>query len=884
MQILAGSFVPRIVVASETVQFSPTTYMPSEEVGTFDLTVTRSGSALTRLEISFTTVNGTAVSGTDYTAISGPNLVWEAGEIGNKTITITLTDRDGVEQGNLVFTCVLTKVSGDDTLSNGTATITIQDQDANPHPQEHSSSFLLCQGAINTRLVDNSHPMNVLFGVVDDTLFQPQLIWNGSRAVRMGLIRDFWKINPLQVWTLHNPPFHSWPGFNLKEAHKWHALSKFLQTINRTDAMVFRNATSTPSNPALNRDEEINIGGQNNSFNSSKQGQFLLNITKSLVYNEYAKIMADVLVGTQVSTFTPSSLNGEDMSDIMRIMSDGTGLVIPKTLNGLEGVLLSGSVASIDGTEGNSPGEATIVTLDGDPGIPVEANDLPIGRVNGDSPAIPAGMKEVTEVHSVGFAPKGNSKTYVCRQIIGAKGSQIYLKPFSNTANSNQPQDSALRASPTDWAYAVSDPSTSTTNVDWTADGTPENFMAGAVLTAAAITSYKAAIGAACVIAGGQNVLSYGGNISQGLTQKRSSIGYATSPHPFTGLMETPHGENFSPSNAKIAPREDGTHGYEADTSDTARMMKQMYFGASHVPDSVSDWCKTKPYGFIPEITMYSQNYYGYVPYTSMTTANKKLMAQDFSLYAMFWAVAKTVPKVSVPNMNMESGGGLTSESALISEVVFLDCDTNWSTPAPLGTYTEGGTDNAGNVDTGSWAWTADDAGAGNFINLGFFRILFARRFGDFVVFMNLSSAKDDNQSLSSGFDYVRPLHLDNPWVTRTANDEDVFTVADMAAMASAGTIYTSGETLTRVDFATYNNALRKAYYDAHADAGPIWDSYTGGCGPRLPHPADGASFTVANTPAILRDDIWYDNTSKVLNQSVDFPVAPLTAYIFKAT
>src|SRR5262249_15441025 len=56
---------------TDSLQFSATSYSVNEDAGTVTLTVTRSGSASVSASVQFATANGSALSGSDYTAISG---------------------------------------------------------------------------------------------------------------------------------------------------------------------------------------------------------------------------------------------------------------------------------------------------------------------------------------------------------------------------------------------------------------------------------------------------------------------------------------------------------------------------------------------------------------------------------------------------------------------------------------------------------------------------------------------------------------------------------------------------------------------------------------------------------------------------------------------
>ncbi|HVF73348.1 MAG TPA: Calx-beta domain-containing protein [Chthoniobacterales bacterium] len=117
-----------------TLQFSPSTYSVSEEVGVVLITVTKTGGTELTSTVHFTTANGTAIAGDDYIGVSG-DLTFLPAET-SKNISVTIANDSGKE-GDETFTVSL------DTPSNATlgaatsATVTIQandDPNATPTP------------------------------------------------------------------------------------------------------------------------------------------------------------------------------------------------------------------------------------------------------------------------------------------------------------------------------------------------------------------------------------------------------------------------------------------------------------------------------------------------------------------------------------------------------------------------------------------------------------------------------------------------------------------------------------------------------------------------------------------------------------------------------
>ncbi|XP_057339087.1 sodium/calcium exchanger 3 [Microplitis mediator] len=108
--------------------FEPAHYTVMENVGTFDITVTRVGGDLsTPCTVDYFTVDGTATAGDDYVPVEG-TLTFEPGEV-KKTIQLTVIDDDLFEQDEY-FQVKLKNVSQPAMLvSPNVATVMILDDD-----------------------------------------------------------------------------------------------------------------------------------------------------------------------------------------------------------------------------------------------------------------------------------------------------------------------------------------------------------------------------------------------------------------------------------------------------------------------------------------------------------------------------------------------------------------------------------------------------------------------------------------------------------------------------------------------------------------------------------------------------------------------------------
>ena len=119
------------VGGSGSVQFSSATYTANESGGVLTITVTRQGGTYNGT-INYSTSDGTAIGGTDYTPTSG--LLFFGENQNSRTFDIQILN-DAVSEGSKTINLSLTNPSTSFTLGNpNTATVTIIDDDSSPTP------------------------------------------------------------------------------------------------------------------------------------------------------------------------------------------------------------------------------------------------------------------------------------------------------------------------------------------------------------------------------------------------------------------------------------------------------------------------------------------------------------------------------------------------------------------------------------------------------------------------------------------------------------------------------------------------------------------------------------------------------------------------------
>ena len=116
--------------ANGSVQFTASSIQLIEDLGTLTLTVQRTGGSVGNLSVDYSTADGTAIAGQDYTSASG-TLNFSAGET-NKTIQIPILD-DATSEPNETFTVTLRNNTSPETVgAPSTVFVTVQDRSTTP--------------------------------------------------------------------------------------------------------------------------------------------------------------------------------------------------------------------------------------------------------------------------------------------------------------------------------------------------------------------------------------------------------------------------------------------------------------------------------------------------------------------------------------------------------------------------------------------------------------------------------------------------------------------------------------------------------------------------------------------------------------------------------
>jgi uncharacterized repeat protein (TIGR01451 family) len=177
------------VLDGGTLAFSAATYTVSEGAGSVTITVNRTGGNAGEARINYTTSNGTATAGQDYTAASG-TLVFASG-VTTQTFNISITD-DVLAEADETVQLTLSNVAGTGSLGTpSTATLTIMtDNDVSPALlQLSASTYSVTEDGLHAiinvnRLGDTSQPSRVDFATSDLSGLNPCSQFTGNASSR----------------------------------------------------------------------------------------------------------------------------------------------------------------------------------------------------------------------------------------------------------------------------------------------------------------------------------------------------------------------------------------------------------------------------------------------------------------------------------------------------------------------------------------------------------------------------------------------------------------------------------------------------------------------------------------------------------------------------
>lgn len=160
----ADEYLDVQVTLQPQVSWVETTRSVAEQGGNAVLTLQRARSSTGRVTVNWATANGTATAPNDFAAASG-TVVWEAGDVAPKTISIPIVS-DAVVESDETFTVALSAVTGG-VLSAGT-TATVRILDSGRRDPSYAPGFINSEVRQIVALPDGSAVIGGWFSQVTD--------------------------------------------------------------------------------------------------------------------------------------------------------------------------------------------------------------------------------------------------------------------------------------------------------------------------------------------------------------------------------------------------------------------------------------------------------------------------------------------------------------------------------------------------------------------------------------------------------------------------------------------------------------------------------------------------------------------------------------------
>lgn len=747
----------------------------------------------------------------------------DPGAVGD--VTVTATDPGGLSDNDTVNFQIDTTppIDPPDPPEPGTA-----------HPMSQNVNGGFMSNNIN-RAHDNTSPLYLFMRVTQFNAIQPVGWWNASRSSTADTWVAMHADNPYALYVIHDAPLRVDDIYQTNSANgsQW----RYEYTVNnRRTALLYR---------SQNDDDEVPFIEAGASQTTNNQTAQHLKLADPGLQDHWSGIITDLLTGANKMG---RNMTGADVSDFMAYFNDGTPAVNPKFNRTTTATKVKGSV--------------TNATVDGSGWLGITRNIVELSDQYSPTTTGPLAQngqfQALAQPDYIGFCPSNqNSPGYSAFVVIGYREllngrSQVYIRDLPPQANSTQ-----LYAVKDGDNFNINGSTGGTDNPDQDGDGTSDNNRdaGNKTWTAGYVAMYNQADTKVLAEVGHRTGR---GHNAGGTIDLKANGGL---PHPHGGFrtMDYMNAENGDSAGQFQPNQNSSTQQYTVRTDSMQDTMRGLYIMESYIRPNPGGWNVGKPRGVLYDITVWSggRNW----SFTNDPN-NPGLMATYLRFYK---ALLSTVPN---------TGMGYTIEVSwpCLIEESFLDFDTGWVQPAPLGTYdpTGGGNGTAG-FPVGSWSWAS--GGTGDFTSGG--KRIYGRRLGTrHYMFINVAESLTNNR-------VYRPSHLSNPDPIVTGDDQ--ITPADFASIYAPGHLQ-AGETLKKINPSTYVNNRMTQFMKTNPLTASAWSSNQFQWGPRQPHPNDanneGGTYTLSNTPVIARDNTFNDGSA--INQGVAFDLGKQEAAIFE--
>lgn len=637
-------------------------------------------------------------------------------------------------------------------------------------------------------------------GVTQFFAFQG-LNWpNSSRQSEVQGYQDIIQVNPLIGLWYHDTNFMACNGFQPK-SNLTNGIPYNYVYQNRADGIAYLDA----NNPE-------DLCGKNGPASGTGTAEFFGNPLDS-GYREYmANIAADVILGTNKAN---RGINGPNLVNNVAYFNDAMPWVQPRPGAKYQRPLANGSITDVVETR-SSPNQIRVIELDSQPNPPTS------GTVTSPGSRV---FNAVSQANVLLFCtPQNiNSNGIVGHEVLGYRNvsggrSEVYVDDWPSEADFTQPYQPSAGD-----RWCLSNPSNLSNNLDWDADGSGDGQdTQGHDNWATAYNQFWDTLEQKVFDDTGI-VTGRGFNSITGTFNEKDSGGLPENivQREAFDVVNAENGDSPSGFSARFTSE---SHDYATNNVDMTRQMRHMYLGVTYIRDGSSNSFPRRMRGVAFEARQWGNTY-------------NDINDLDAS-YLRFWLVLCLL----VPKTFMVTTGRQRTAFPCHIEENWIDFDTNYSTPAAIGTYQE----NENNGE-GIFTWATPDNG----------ERIFVRRLGNWLVAINAADPPANYPN-----DYA-PSHLGG----YTPRDPE-----DQISPSTFSNYLSGGETISHFNPATYINPVMTA------EVGYDW-------GPRQAHPRDNNGTgnhgeTLSNASWIARDNTLNDGSS--VNTSVAYGLGPLEAVVWE--
>ena len=629
------------------------------------------------------------------------------------------------------------------------------------------------------------------------TLQLTSMVESGGRSSRIPNFRAINDDNPLFMGIFHMSHWGDYPAYRKNSSQFDRYVFDYWSNNPRIETIIHIDSDNVA----------VEINGNDKPASAFGAAGVLMNCNELGMRTHIANAAHDVLSGGDLAEYFPA-MSG-DISDFCVWFNDSTSIRNPKSNINLIRIQNNGQVVSVDNFDSSDGTRVTLITIDSQPSDPINNQ---IFFFNGNEGFIGY------EVETAQNVSGGNAQLGL-HGLPGPAGTQTQV-----------PQAG--------WRYSLNNDPTQTTTVDWNADGTPTGIVESATQWTPGWDDYWDLINQKILASTGHES-GRGWNGAQDWVAAKSGDGWTT-PHEFTEKSDYCLFENASSSQWRYSPESNsGPHEYDINGVDMEHVMFSTYFAATGTITSPNSFMENKPRGLGIETNVWGNNY----------DDQNEL---DASLIRFHLAFCRTIPDLVM------AAGHTTTGTPVMIEEWFIDFDTDWVTPDPIGVFREDDGSSGSNGPLGDFVYATADWGL-----RGYFR-----RYGNYLCAMNMSA-------FPGGYgNFYNPSHLPGGFTPRAGDDE--ITSTDFSNLVPNGFL-NEGEELRHYNPASYFNQAVTTFL---RDQNPShWNGFV--YGPRQAHPNDGdGAYTVANTPVIARDDILNDGSA--VNQGASYFLGPSEAVFWE--